>query len=63
MIYMKEFPPVSIVVSTHNRASILEKCLNSIFKLNYPKYEIIVINDGSNYKTIEVLEKYKNYKF
>lgn len=62
MIFMKEFPPVTIVISTHNRASILKKCLDSVFRLEYPKYEIIIINDGSNDNTSKVLKKYKNIK-
>jgi GT2 family glycosyltransferase len=41
---------VSIVIPTFNRPRILEKCLDSIAKLEYPvdRFEVIVVNDGGS---------------
>lgn len=48
--------PVSIIVWSQNQAQGLAETLKSLLALNYPDYEIIVINDGSNDATFEVLE-------
>ncbi|WP_243345481.1 glycosyltransferase [Parabacteroides sp. FAFU027] len=53
--YTTEQPPVSVVVYACNDAENLEKFLPAILKQNYPKFEVIVVNDGSTDETKEVL--------
>jgi cellulose synthase/poly-beta-1,6-N-acetylglucosamine synthase-like glycosyltransferase len=44
----KELKPlVSVVVCAHNATSTIEECLRSLSRLNYPNYEVIVVDDGS----------------
>lgn len=50
-------PPVSILVPAHNEELTLCDNLNSLLQLNYPEYEIIVVNDGSSDRTLEVLKE------
>lgn len=59
---MADLQFVSIIVPTYNRASIIEKCVQSLLSLDYPKnrYEIIVVNDGSTDNTLEMLEGYRD---
>lgn len=52
--------PASVIVATFNRSKKLKRCLNALLKLNYPKYEIIVVNDASTDDTKDVLKKYGN---
>ena len=40
-------PMVSVVVCAHNAIATIRECLNSLTRLNYPNYEVIVIDDGS----------------
>lgn len=49
----------SVVIPTYNRSEKLEDCLKALFGQDYPKkeYEIIVIDDGSNDDTQQVLKK------
>lgn len=55
---MMRFPPVSIVISTYNRAKIISKTLHALGKCVYPSScEIIVVNDGSKDETRKGLEK------
>jgi GT2 family glycosyltransferase len=41
------FPPISIVVCTRDRARLLERCLESLSRLEYPDYEVVVIDNCS----------------
>ena len=40
-------PRVSVVVCTFNGAGTLRECLDGLCALDYPDYELIVVNDGS----------------
>jgi glycosyltransferase involved in cell wall biosynthesis len=42
------FPPISVVVCTRDRAKLLERCLESLRRVKYPEYEVIVINNCSS---------------
>ena len=42
-----EFPLVTVAVCTHNGAATLGECLDAIANLNYPRYETVVVDDGS----------------
>lgn len=48
----------SIIIPTYNRKNILKRSLNCLFKQTYPavKYEIIVVDDGSNDGTAEMIK-------
>lgn len=48
------FPRVSVVVASYNAAHTLRPCLDSLLHLDYPDYEIIVIDDGSTDDTTRV---------
>src|SRR4051812_12517123 len=39
--------PVSIVVCTRNRPHSLRRCLHAIGRLDYPQYEVVVVDNGS----------------
>jgi GT2 family glycosyltransferase/glycosyltransferase involved in cell wall biosynthesis len=53
---------VSIVICTYNRASYLERCLESLKKQTYLQFEIIVVNGPSTDETDRVLAKYPEIK-
>lgn len=50
---------ISIVVITYNFEKIIEKCLISIENQTYKNVEIIITDDCSTDKTIEICEKWK----
>jgi GT2 family glycosyltransferase len=49
---------VSAIVPTFNRAHLIAECLESLLRQTRPLAEIIVVNDGSTDKTLEVLQGY-----
>ena len=51
-----DLPFVSILMPAHNEGDILYNVVEEMTKLNYPNYEIILINDGSSDNTAEVLK-------
>jgi glycosyltransferase involved in cell wall biosynthesis len=53
----------SVIIPTYNRASTIERALNSVFNQTKSADEIIVVDDGSNDQTPEILEKYKSRVF
>jgi len=44
----KNMPRVSIIISNYNGKKLLRECLNSLRKLDYPNYEVIVVDCGSD---------------
>lgn len=62
---MEEYPVVSVVVTTKNEAKSIENCLRSIKKQTYPqeKVEIIVVDNNSTDRTMEIAKKYTNRVF
>jgi glycosyltransferase involved in cell wall biosynthesis len=55
-------PRVSVVVCSYNAERTMDACLASLEKLNYPDYEVIVVNDGSTDRTLAIAEKYGTCK-
>ena len=41
------WPTVSVVVCAHDAEDTIEDCLSSLATLTYPRFEVLVINDGS----------------
>ena len=53
-----ETPFVSVIVCSYNGARTLAACLESLGKLDYPHYEIILVDDGSTDNTAEVAAQF-----
>lgn len=54
---------VSIIIPIYNRENFIAQCLDSIVFSNLADYEIILVDDNSNDKSIEICEKYvERYK-
>lgn len=51
---------ISIIVPIYNSENKLSECLDSILNQSYKKLEIILINDGSKDRSLEICKKYKS---
>jgi GT2 family glycosyltransferase/DNA-binding beta-propeller fold protein YncE len=54
----RTWPKVSVVVCAYNAADTLDDCLASLQRLDYPNYEVILVNDGSRDRTGEIGDAY-----
>ena len=59
---LPQYFKVSIVVACYNGARTLKTCLDSLSKLNYPNYEVILVDDGSTDTTPQIASLYKNIR-
>ena len=53
---------VSVVVATHNGARTLHACLASLQRLNYPDYEVILVDDGSTDATPDIAKNFPSVR-
>lgn len=54
----KELPFISVVVCSYNGSATIKDCMEGLQKIDYPKYEVIVVNDGSTDNLVEIVNKY-----
>ena len=50
-----ETPPISILIPAYNEERIILRTIRSALSVNYPFFEVIVINDGSTDETLPTL--------
>jgi len=55
---LRRYPRISVVVCAYNAQRTMDQCLSSLAVLNYPDYEVIVVNDGSCDRTLEIVERH-----
>ena len=53
---------ISILITNYNKEKFLKKCLDSVYYQNYRNYEIILFDDCSDDKSLEIIKKYKKIK-
>lgn len=52
------WPRISVVVCAYNAEPTIDECLEAALRLDYPDYEVIVVNDGSTDATAEIARQY-----
>jgi len=50
-------PSVSIVIVNYNGKKYIEQCVKSVLSTNYPNFEVIVVDNGSEDASVESLKK------
>jgi glycosyltransferase involved in cell wall biosynthesis len=60
-------PTISIILCTYNRAKYLNDCINSVLQQTFQDFELIVVDDGSQDHTFEIvnsyLQKFNNIRY
>lgn len=50
--------PISVLISAHNENAVIRKTIEALLKNRYPRFEVIIINDGSTDNTFDVLNDF-----
>ncbi len=53
-----DLPKVSVVVCSYNGGRTLRECLDSLMRLDFPDYEVILIDDGSTDETGQIAAEF-----
>lgn len=60
---LPRYPKVSVVVASYNGARTLKICLQSLTKLNYPNYEVVLVDDGSTDSSPDIASEFKSIRY
>ncbi|HEY8834130.1 MAG TPA: glycosyltransferase, partial [Chthoniobacterales bacterium] len=60
---LPSYPFVSIIVCSYNGAKTLADCLESLGQLDYPNYEVILVDDGSTDNTREIAARFPAVRY
>lgn len=56
-------PTVSVIVCSYNGSRTLAACLESLGKIDYPAYEIILVDDGSRDETAQIAAGFPQVRY
>ncbi|MCA9447745.1 MAG: glycosyltransferase, partial [Candidatus Omnitrophica bacterium] len=59
---LPHIPKVSVVVATYNGGKTLGQCLESLETVDYPNFEVIVVDDGSTDDTASILKEHPSIR-
>jgi O-antigen biosynthesis protein len=54
----REWPRISVVVCVYNGEQTIQDCCEGLAELDYPDFEVIVVDDGSSDRTAAIVEPY-----
>ncbi|MGH7931588.1 MAG: glycosyltransferase, partial [Candidatus Binataceae bacterium] len=55
-------PMVSVVICAYNAERTMRPCLESLRRLEYPNYEVIIVDDGSRDRTAEIATDFPEFR-
>ena len=56
----EKYPKISIVMPSYNQVKYIERSILSVLNQNYPNFELIIIDGGSNDGTVDIIKKYND---
>ena len=57
-VRLKRYPRVSVIVCSFNGGKTLRDCLEALDRIDYPDYEIVIVDDGSTDHSPEVISQW-----
>jgi len=54
----ENLPKISVVVCSYNGSATIRDCMEALQKVEYPNFEVIVVNDGSTDNLAEIVSQY-----
>lgn len=55
---MKVVPKISVCISMYNSEPFLKECIDSILSQTFQDYEILIVDDGSTDKSVQIIQSY-----
>ncbi len=59
-VFREDPPLVSVVVPAYNEEKVVGRCVESILASDYPRFEVILVDDGSSDGTLAVLRQFED---
>jgi cellulose synthase/poly-beta-1,6-N-acetylglucosamine synthase-like glycosyltransferase len=57
-----EWPVVTVMIPAHNEEAVIGHTLAHVLRLDYPRFEVIVIDDHSSDRTSEIVQQFRGVK-
>ncbi|MBW3665217.1 MAG: glycosyltransferase [Actinobacteria bacterium] len=57
-----DWPSISVVVCAYNAEATLDECLRHTVELDYPRFEVMVIDDGSEDRTAQIARRHPSVR-
>jgi glycosyltransferase involved in cell wall biosynthesis len=54
-------PLMTVITAVYNGAKTIERAINSVISQTWTNIEFIIIDGGSNDRTVEIIKRYENY--
>ncbi|HQU83465.1 MAG TPA: glycosyltransferase [Pyrinomonadaceae bacterium] len=48
-------PPITLIVTAYNEEAVIIPTVHALLQIDYPEFEILIVNDGSKDRTLEIL--------
>lgn len=58
--YLTKKPKITVIMPAYNVAKYIAQAIESVLSQDYEKFELIMLDDGSNDNTFNVMKKYEN---
>ena len=59
---LKNNPLVTVYITNYNYGKFIKKAINSVLNQTFKNYELIIIDDGSKDKSVEIIKEFQNKK-
>ena len=57
---IRQTPKVSVVIPCYNHGHYIDDAINSILQQTFKDFEFIIVNDGSNDSSLDIIKNYKD---
>jgi len=56
--HYRSLPAVTVIIAVYNAEATLRECLDSLGRLRYPSYEVLVVDDGSTDASAQIMSEF-----